>query len=442
MASTLRAVEFYSGIGGMHYALKSCGVAVNVVAAIDINTIANEVYAHNFPNTVLLNRNIEGIKLEEFKKFDADIFTMSPPCQPFTRQGNKKASDDPRTKSFLHIMKVLRSLPKPPSYILMENVKGFEVSETREEFIRTLRETNYAFQEFLLSPMQFGVPNSRLRYFLIAVHKPLQFPFKESDSIMEHLSTSLGSSSLSFDPTSSLLIKDNPRLHCPVCNQQSNELLRHSIPSSTETTNSKIQDAKEENPCSTLIDVKCERTSSTEKKRGLESTLPSEKVDEELCHNDMNDCDRMWARIKNIQHFLEDKRDHYEEFSLPENILKKKVLLMDIVQTKCNHSCCFTKGYGHYAEGTGSILQMSFSDVTSSSIFERYKDAREEERIRILAPLGLRYFTPREIANILCFPAEFGFPKNVTTRQRYRLLGNSLNILVVKELMKKVFFDE
>ncbi len=29
------------------------------MAAIDINTTANEVYAYNFPDTILLNRNIE-----------------------------------------------------------------------------------------------------------------------------------------------------------------------------------------------------------------------------------------------------------------------------------------------------------------------------------------------------------------------------------------------
>lgn len=55
----LRVVEFYSGIGGLHYALKGCGTPAHVVAAIDINTTANEVYSHNFPDTLLLNRNIE-----------------------------------------------------------------------------------------------------------------------------------------------------------------------------------------------------------------------------------------------------------------------------------------------------------------------------------------------------------------------------------------------
>ena len=43
----------------------------------------------NRPTSVLtifsLFYDVQGIKLDEFIKFNADIFTMSPPCQPFTR---------------------------------------------------------------------------------------------------------------------------------------------------------------------------------------------------------------------------------------------------------------------------------------------------------------------------------------------------------------------
>lgn len=70
-------LEFYSGIGGMHYSLKygnttpllvqetqrfltilfarRANISANVVQAFDINTNGNKVYAHNFklkPNQV------------------------------------------------------------------------------------------------------------------------------------------------------------------------------------------------------------------------------------------------------------------------------------------------------------------------------------------------------------------------------------------------------
>lgn len=47
-------LEFYSGTGGMHYALmEALGDRVKVVAAFDINTSVNSIYRHNFPKVKL-----------------------------------------------------------------------------------------------------------------------------------------------------------------------------------------------------------------------------------------------------------------------------------------------------------------------------------------------------------------------------------------------------
>jgi tRNA (cytosine38-C5)-methyltransferase len=52
---------------------------------------------------------------------------MSPPCQPYTRIGLQQGSVDARAKSFLHLLDVLGEMQHKPKYILVENVKGFEV---------------------------------------------------------------------------------------------------------------------------------------------------------------------------------------------------------------------------------------------------------------------------------------------------------------------------
>ena len=72
-------------------------------------------------------------------------------------------------------MSLIPQLSCPPNYILMENVQGFERSHTRAEFTETLKKAGYSYQEFLLSPSQFRVPNSRLRYYLLAKKRPLEF---------------------------------------------------------------------------------------------------------------------------------------------------------------------------------------------------------------------------------------------------------------------------
>lgn len=53
----------WSGTSEAVFALESLSAESNVshqvVAAVDINTTANDVYRHNFPRTALLNRTIE-----------------------------------------------------------------------------------------------------------------------------------------------------------------------------------------------------------------------------------------------------------------------------------------------------------------------------------------------------------------------------------------------
>lgn len=51
---------------------------------------------------------------------------------------------------------------------LLQNVVGFESSECCEKFLQTLSELQYSYVEFILTPTQFGTPNSRPRYYLLA----------------------------------------------------------------------------------------------------------------------------------------------------------------------------------------------------------------------------------------------------------------------------------
>ena len=48
--------------------------------------------------------------------------------------------------------------------------------------MRSLQECNYATVELLLTPLQFGIPNSRLRYYLLAKQRPLKFANTPSDA--------------------------------------------------------------------------------------------------------------------------------------------------------------------------------------------------------------------------------------------------------------------
>ena len=59
-------------------------------------------------------------------------------------------------------------LQNQPEYLVIENVVGFETSRTAAALRKMLVGAGYESQEFLLSPLQLGIPYSRPRYFCVA----------------------------------------------------------------------------------------------------------------------------------------------------------------------------------------------------------------------------------------------------------------------------------
>ena len=86
-------------------------------------------------------------------------------------------------------------------------------------------------------------------------------------------------------------------------------------------------------------------------------------------------------------------------------------------------------------QAAGSVLQ-TIADVDVEEIMRRIQSQEEAERLATLRQLGLRFFTPKEMANILAFPDDFSFPDTVTDRQKTRLLGNSVSCQVVQLLLR------
>ncbi|NXD79736.1 TRDMT methyltransferase, partial [Halcyon senegalensis] len=375
---------------------ESC-TSAEVVAAVDVNTLANEVYKHNFPSTPLWAKTIEGITLKEFDRLSFDMILMSPPCQPFTRIGLQGDVSDPRTKSFLYILDILPRLQKLPKYLLFFFFKGFESSSARNELLRTLETCGFKYQEFLLSPTCLGIPNSRLRYFLIAKLHQEPFSFQASGQV-------------------SLLV---------LSSMETEYLFKDKVADKVGEAGSSLS-SEEKN-----LDPNTGPDSSSKKSLPKGAFLFKLETAGEMERKHCQDSD---SSIQMLTDFLEEENEEMSQYFLPPKALLRYAFLLDIVKPTCRRSTCFTKGYGHYVEGTGSVLQTAV-DVQLESVFKHIEELAEEEKLMKLSTLKLRYFTPREIANLHGFPLEFGFPDKVTTKQRYRLLGNSLNVHVVAKLI-------
>ncbi|XP_033752403.1 LOW QUALITY PROTEIN: tRNA (cytosine(38)-C(5))-methyltransferase-like [Pecten maximus] len=469
---TLRVLELYSGIGGMHCALTESCLPFEVILAIDINTTANKAYRHAFPATKLSECGIETLTEKQLDEWKIDMIVMSPPCQPFTRVGKKLDTEDLRTKSFLHLLSLLPRLTNCPSYILVENVKGFESSQTRDRLIETLHTCRFNLQECLLTPLQFGIPNSRLRYYLIAKRAPLKFCFKTTEKILDTIpscasrwlsyklrkrhgsSTVSGSAetTLTTDTKKSAGITPSSTVATDTADTSANTSGGNDVPITTISSNE-------------LLSQNCSNISGEGDKKGhlvvpemlsSNSCLPgrdeSENTDKyrallKYGHNMRQletDVRKLSEECVNLEHFLEQREpDYFNAYNLTDKELRR-FIVMDIVHPCLTKTICFTKRYGHFMEGAGSIVQMT-TDVEAVKRASEFKDSAMElqnrdewgtEEISIIRALQLRYFTPREISNLLCFPQNYSFPEDLSRIQAYRLLGNSLNVHVVSVLLR------
>jgi site-specific DNA-cytosine methylase len=164
----VRVLELFAGIGGCSAALSD---AAEIAAAIDINRQALAIYSRNFPHPTAI-RTIESLPAVEFGRWDADLWWLSPPCQPYTVRGHRRDIDDPRAAGLLSVIRALDAVR--PRYVAVENVPGFEGSRARDMLIDTLDRGGYAVRETLLCPTQLGVPNRRRRYYLVAARGDLR----------------------------------------------------------------------------------------------------------------------------------------------------------------------------------------------------------------------------------------------------------------------------
>ncbi|KAL1544687.1 C-5 cytosine-specific DNA methylase [Salvia divinorum] len=292
-----RVLEFYSGIGGLRYSLMEAEVDAVVIEAFDINDVANDVYEHNFSHRPYQG-NIQTLSAANLDRYGVDAWLLSPPCQPYTRQGLQKGSSDARASSFLKILELIPQCSRPPVMLLVENVVGFETSDTHEKMITMLQENNFDTQEFILSPLQFGVPYSRPRYFCLAKRKPLCFQKAQFNNV--------------------LLWGPGPILG-----------YEESMVTSEEAESDRYWNKLRE----TTRPI-CDFLESREVILESSLTKISEDIEEES----------------------EFGVDPSNPFLVPSSLVERWGSAMDIVFPESRRCCCFTKSYFRYVKGTGSLL--------------------------------------------------------------------------------------
>lgn len=110
---------------------------------------------------------------------DVDLYVAGFPCQAFSYLGKRKARDDPRGRIFDNIFDYLKA--KKPENILLENVARLKTMGKGcyfNDICDRLRSIGYYLHHSILNTMDFGLPQSRNRLYIVGfrTNKKFEFP--------------------------------------------------------------------------------------------------------------------------------------------------------------------------------------------------------------------------------------------------------------------------
>jgi len=185
----LTAISLFSGAGGLDLGLEQAGFEIASSVESDADCVATlkanrgrKVDAvagtrEAFRRTKVIHRRIEKVGLEDLLPSDGtdvDLLAGGPPCQPFSFCGKMKGFDDPRGNLFEQFVRIAKELSPP--YILFENVQGLVTAKgpagVPGEALSIVRgrfeEIGYGTRVGLLNAADYGVPQRRIRFFMIA----------------------------------------------------------------------------------------------------------------------------------------------------------------------------------------------------------------------------------------------------------------------------------
>ncbi|GIW93922.1 MAG: DNA methyltransferase [Pirellulaceae bacterium] len=160
----LRLVEWFAGIGGCALALQD-RPGFEVVAAVDIDRGALDVYSANFPYPTWV-REICSLPAYQVASWQADLWWMSPPCQPYTARGRQRDDQDPRAASLLVLLEWIDRFR--PAWLALENVPPFGQSRMWQRLRSRLEKIGYHWASIEVCPTQLGIPNRRRRFYMLA----------------------------------------------------------------------------------------------------------------------------------------------------------------------------------------------------------------------------------------------------------------------------------
>ncbi len=177
MRTKLKFIDLFAGLGGIRLGFEQAcqdrEIETECVLTSEIKPYAIQTLKHNHKHENFVG-DIFQVKNEAIPPFD--FLFGGFPCQPFSASGKRNGFADTRGTLFFEIERIIK-YHQPKGFIL-ENVEGLvkhDLENKNDEIGRTLKtildklenELDYQVSWKILDSVQFGVPQSRKRVFIV-----------------------------------------------------------------------------------------------------------------------------------------------------------------------------------------------------------------------------------------------------------------------------------
>jgi len=162
----IKALDFYCGAGGRPRGLLNAGRGQD--------RRPRPTYEANNVSSQFITSDIAAVNIRELRARlnprpeDPVLYAASPPCQPFSVLNTTKGPDS-RRSLLLAFGQIIAEYP--PDFLLIENVPGLGKTRgkaIRNEFLEILKQQGFQWIAARLDAKDYGVPQTRKRFILVA----------------------------------------------------------------------------------------------------------------------------------------------------------------------------------------------------------------------------------------------------------------------------------
>ena len=170
----------------MSLGAQEAGIDVRYAVECDPNAVQTYLFNHK-PKLGMHSRDIRELHIPRNRRRRIPLVVFGgPPCQGFSTSNQRtRSSENENNWLFQEFLRIVRELQ--PEWVVFENVKGIletEGGKFAERVNSQIQDLGYTTSSAVLNAKDFGVPQVRSRFFIVANNANAKFKFPQPTTKM------------------------------------------------------------------------------------------------------------------------------------------------------------------------------------------------------------------------------------------------------------------